>query len=391
MGQGLGKESPVVLTLGKENYEALLERHGQFVRWRTATKCPCANEETQGQPDIHCKRCGGRGIVYGYQPKLTVTQTLMADKDGIAEASEEFADCTLDVVHDFYGAPFKNAFKMGKYIILNPDRPVNKGDYVYAIMTKDTVSVMKKAACESLGAGYYRVNGLRYRRNGIDGMTHTAPADVVKIGKITDANGVEYKTAEYRTDLFLLGDPVVKKPPEETTPPAEPLTAYDIEYIPPFIFAILSQELSEADVKLMVEYQGQAVTIFPYSCDIADEDVLTALSGTNTRKEVTKRTNGVDDTIGAFFVQEVVSCLGTEREYRQGVDFLLTGTNRIKWLCDDAPEPGESYSITYRENPTYVVAKAIPQLRTSENQRMPKKAVLKWYGTYAENKRVNVQ
>ncbi len=327
--------------------------------------------------------------MYGYQPKLTVTQTVMVDRDGIVEVSEEFADCTLDVLHDFYGAPFKNAVKMGKYIIINPDRPINKGDYVYAVMTKNTVSVMKKAACEILGAGYYRVNGLRFRRNGIDGITHTAPADVVKIDKIVDANGVEYKTKEFRTDMFLLGDPV--KPQEETTPPAEPLTAYGVEYIPPFIFAILSQELSEADVKLMVECQGQAITIFPYACDVADDDVLTALSGTNTRKEVSKRTNGADDTIGAFFVQEVVSCLGNEREYQQGVDFLLTGTNRIKWLCEDAPEPGESYSITYRENPTYVIAKSIPQLRTSENQRMPKKAVVKWYGSYAENKKVNVQ
>jgi hypothetical protein len=119
--------------------------------------------------------------------------------------------------------------------------------------------------------------------------------------------------------------------------------------------------------------------------------VLTVLSGTNTRKDVVKRVSGSDDTIADFFVQEVVSCLGNEREYHEGADFLLTGTNRIKWLCEDAPEPGEMYSITYRENPTYTVMKAIPQLRTSENQRMPKKAVVKWYDNYAENKRVNVQ
>ena len=55
---GLGKNSPVILTLGKENYEALIDRHGQWVRWRVATKCPCA---TKGSPDIHCRICGGRG------------------------------------------------------------------------------------------------------------------------------------------------------------------------------------------------------------------------------------------------------------------------------------------------------------------------------------------
>ena len=391
----MGANSPVVLTLSKENYESLISRHGQFIRWRTATKCPCAPDET-GEPDIHCKRCGGRGVIYGYQPKLTVTQTVMVNRGGVVEVAEEYTDCELDSVYDYNGIIFKNAEKTGKYITLNPDTPIRKSDYVYAVMTKSMVSLARKAACESLGAGYYRVGGLRFRRKGIDGLYQTAPADIVGIGKIVDAAGVEYRIKEFRTDMLLLGDPIMPEPVEGEKPApipeiTEPLTAHDIDYIPPFIFAVLSQELSEADIKLMVEYQGQAIILFPYACDVAEDDVLTVLSGTNTRKEVTKRINGTDDTIGAFFVQEIVSCLGKEREYRQGADFLLTGTNRIKWLCEDAPEPGELYSITYKENPTYVIAKSIPQLRTSENQRMPKKAVAKWYGSYAENKRVNVQ
>ena len=32
MGQGLGKNTPVVLSLGKGNYEALIALHGQWVR-----------------------------------------------------------------------------------------------------------------------------------------------------------------------------------------------------------------------------------------------------------------------------------------------------------------------------------------------------------------------
>lgn len=43
MGVGLGKNSAVVLSLGKENYEALIERHGQWIRWRVATKCSCVD------------------------------------------------------------------------------------------------------------------------------------------------------------------------------------------------------------------------------------------------------------------------------------------------------------------------------------------------------------
>jgi len=94
MGYGLGKNTPVVLAFGKENYEALIQRHGQWIRWRTATKCPCVLQET-GEADIHCERCGGRGIIYGYQLNVTVTQTIMVDVSGIVDVSEEYTDCEL--------------------------------------------------------------------------------------------------------------------------------------------------------------------------------------------------------------------------------------------------------------------------------------------------------
>jgi hypothetical protein len=380
MGYGLGKNTPVVLNFGKENYEALIHRHGQWIRWRTSTKCPCVVPET-GQSDIHCKRCGGRGFIYGYQPKITVTQTVMADHSGIVEVAEEYADCTLNFVYDFNGIAFKNAVKTGNYITLNPESPIINGTYVYVVMIQDTVKKIAAALCERMGAGYYRVEGLQSRRTGIDGLYHSAPGDIVKIGKITDADGEEYSAGEFRTDLFLLGGPE----------PPGPLTAHNIEYIPPFIFALLNQELSKADTEAMIEIQGDAMLTFPYVCDVAEGDVLTVLSGTIIQKEISKRIEGADDTIGAFFVQEVVSCIGKERDYIQGVDFILTGTNRIRWIGEDAPDPGDIYSIIYKVNPTYVVVKSIPQLRTSENQRMPRKAIVKLYGSYSEKKKVNVQ
>ena len=41
MAAGLGKNSPIQLTLSRENYEALILRHGQYVRWLQANKCTC--------------------------------------------------------------------------------------------------------------------------------------------------------------------------------------------------------------------------------------------------------------------------------------------------------------------------------------------------------------
>jgi hypothetical protein len=304
----------------------------------------------------------------------------MADPSGIVEVAEEYADCALDFAYDFNGISFKNAVKAGKYILLNPEIPIIKGTYISAVMIQDTVKKIKEAPCEKIGAGYYRVGGLRSRRAGVDGLYHSAPGDIVKIGKIIDAAGEEHNAKEFRTDLFLLDEE-----------PESEITAHDIEYIPPFVFALLNQELSKADTTVMMEKQGDAVLTFPYACDVAEGDVLTVLSGTITQKEVSKRIEGADDTIGAFFVQEVVSCIGKDRDYIQGIDFILTGTNRIRWISEDSPEPGDIYSIIYKENPTYVVVKSIPQLRTSENQRMPRKAIVKLNASYSDKKMVNVQ
>jgi len=377
---GLGKNSPIVLAPGRSNYEALIERHGQWMRWRTAVKCPCADKNTN-QSDPHCPRCGGAGFIYGHQNNITVTETVcVPDNSGIVEVSAEYADCALDFICDYDGNRYENAVKTGQYIGLNAVPAPAKGSYLYTVMSRSVARLLSEAACVPAGDGYYRVEGLQFRKTGIDGLFHTAPADIISIGRIEDDEGSGYETDEYRLDMFRLEQEAER-----------PLKAKDIEYIPPFVFALLSQELSEGDAQAVTEANGDAVLTFPYACDVSNDDIITVLSGTYTQKEVVKRIKDTDDTIGAYFIQDVYSCLGKEREYRQGVDFLLTGTNRIKWICADAPAEGSAYSVSYHVFPTYKVMRAIPQIRTSENQRLPKKVIVKLYSTYGEKRRINRQ
>jgi hypothetical protein len=385
MEYGLGKRSPVVLNLGKENYEALIERHGQWIRWRQGVKCPCAQRETM-EKDPHCERCAGTGIFYTYQKDMIVTQTVgVTDDSGIVEVAKEYEKASLIEIYDYAGNRYA-AEKTGIYLSLST--PVEKGEYLYVVMTLETLKKLAEAECENAGGGYYRIKGLRSRRAGIDGLYQTAPGDIEKIGTIVDAAGLEYRAKELRADMFYLEPLEVEG---EIRPITEPLTAKGIEYVPPFIFALLSQNLSKADADEVVTVKGDALLTFPYNCDVGDNDILTALAGNYTRKEVVNRVDGVDDVIGAYFVMDVVSCTGINREYKKGVDYILAGTNRLKWLCEDAPEHGEAYSITYQVCPTYKVVKSIPQVRTSESQRLPKKAVVKLYGTYGEERGVNRQ
>lgn len=400
MGQGLGRNSPVVLSLGKENYEALIDRHGQWVRWRISTKCPCVDKNSQ-QPDLHCKKCGGLGFTYSYQKDRIVTQTVMVeDASGIIELDGEFVDCPLVKVYDNSGVQYLNAKKRGGFVILNSEIPPEKGTYVTAVMVENILKCIDIANCSKVGNGYFRVNGLREGKTSVDGVWHTVPGDIENIKKIVDANGVEYKAKEFRQDMFYI-EPTrsgVEAPESDEArgigqeiPISEPLTAFGVEYIPPFIFLLLNQNLNKTDEQFMKDLNGDAVLTFPYNCDVSNDDVITVLSGTYTQKNVVTKKGAEYDVIGAYFVDEIVSCVGTEREYENGVDFILVGTNRLKWICDDCPDDGDAYSITYRVFPTYKVVKSIPQIRTSENQRMPKKAVVKLFDTYSEKRGVNRQ
>ncbi len=403
MGQGLGRNSPVQLSLGKDNYCALIERHGQWIRWRTAAKCSCVKMPSM-QPDIHCPICGGEGVVYSFQKDQIVFENVMQKgSGGILELGEDKRDCNLVRVYDFDGNNYENAEKLGNYVYLNTDRLKNKGTYFTVVMRKKTVRTLEKAVAIKGDDGFYTVPGLKSGKPNIDGVYYSASGDIIKIGKITDADGREYKAFEFRLDTFLIKPEMKTETADgiETVteiPIAEPVTVENVEYVPPFVFALLSQNLSKADMQAMVDVQGDAVVTYPYECDVANDDVLTVLAGTYTNKEVEARTAFETDTLGVYFVYDIVSCTGIVNgelfEYKQGRDFILVGTNKIKWLEDTAaayPEVGEGYSITYHVLPTYRVVKQIPQIRTSENQRFPKKAVVKLFTTYSENTGVNRQ
>jgi len=256
-------------------------------------------------------------------------------------------------------------------------------------MTKHTIKEIKdEIKCESLGNNYYRIPGLKNKKTNIEGIYYDSPSDIISIDSITDNNGVEFELNEMRLDQFSIK-------PKDDVEISEPIKVSGVKYLPPFIFVLLNQNLSKADVQAVVEVQGDGVVTFPYSCDVSNDDILTALAGSYVQKDVISRADFETDTLNSYFVYDVIQCSGIvdgeEVDYIENEDFILTGTNKIKWISDREPDIGETYSISYHVLPTYKVVKEIPQLRTSENQRFPKKAVVKLFTTYNENRGVNKQ
>lgn len=351
------------------------------------------------QPDIHCPYCAGRGYTYTYlKNQISYVTVMMFNSDGILELdnTKQIKQAELLELYDQKGNKYPDAKKNCNFIYLNTSEIPSKGTYFTAVLRKKITESLDSAIAVKGNDGYYTIKELVNSRTKIEGIYYTAPSDIISIGTIIDGSGIEYKASEFRLNQFRI-EPTTDPDTKEEIPITEPVTVETVEYIPPFIFVLLSQNLSKADERAVSEVNGDAVCSFPYECDVSNDDILTVLAGTYTQKDIICRSKLKTDTIGADFVYDIVSVKGIiddeEVEYKQGTDFILVGTNKIKWLdeAENEPEVGEGYSITYHIMPTYRVVKQIPQIRTSENQRFPKKVVVKLFSAYADKAAVNVQ
>lgn len=381
MSFGLGKQSPIVLSLNKANYEALIDRHGQLVRWRSSRKCVCVND-VNNQPDVHCPKCGGSGERYDFQEFFEDSLSLPY-RGGILELPSEHINSEIVRVLDYKGRGYKYN-KIEQYVeLFNEQNSLSNGEMLDVVFRESIVKTVGESVLEYIGGGFYRVPGLQSERSKIEGVNYTAAGDITDIsGGVFDAQGNEVDICEFRRDAVLLKD----------SGAARPLRAFGVEYIKPFKVIILSQDLNEEDSRLVSAHGGDAVCVFPYAFNISEGDVITALSGTHTRKIVQKCPGqGRDAVLPEFFVDRVSRLETNDREYIEGKDFIIIGANKIHWLCGNPPGAGANMSIVFHYFPTYRAAKNIPMLRTSEDQRIPRKVVLKLFSGFSESRGVNRQ
>lgn len=377
MGWGLGKNSPVILSLGRANYEAMIDRHGQQVRWRITKKCTCVTG-TNNYADPKCKKCGGSGERYDYQKDYSDSLRIAVAQQ-IFELPPEYADCEVLKAYDSLGIAY-TVRQMDQYVELyHPQKKLRNGEVVDIVFRQPLYKRIEEAALAYIGNGFYQVPGVCSNQSKIEGVDYRAAGDVIDLEAVFDSQGTEVAIIEYRRDTVRLKD----------TEAVQPLTAFGITYIKPFTFVILSQDLDEVDEKLLQLHGGEAICTFPYRFNVAEGDVITVLSGSQTKKLVLKRRSATaDDTLPDFFVDQVPYLATTVREYREGTDFIIIGTNKMHWVCEDPPEAGIVMSITYRYLPTYRVHKAVPMLRTSEDQRLPKKVLLNLFSGAQESRGV---
>jgi len=356
-GYGLGKNSPVKITTGKDNYEGLISRHGQLVRWRQALKCPCVG--ANGRPDLKCSVCGGEGWRYQFQKDIEETIPVAAVDNDMLELPETRKDAEILGICNYAGVVYPPASRYGRYIRTMPGF-IHRGDRADVVINRTLLRTLGSCPLTYVGNGRFEADIgsgdiIAARNFSLSGKSVLA---VRRNGVLTD---------------------VADQP--------EGIVAYaDLEVLDPPTFVIVNQQAKEPDARFVAGVGGSASMSFPGAFKIGQGDVVTALSARQVGKALLTHQGGFD-TIPEFYVAAIDHIETTSKTFVRGTDYDLWGDNLIRWVPGkDAPKVGEAIVVLYQASPTYRVLQEFPASRSSENLDLPRRVALALLSTYSPRK-----
>ena len=348
MGYGLGEQTPIKINLSRENFNAFIGRHSQPVRWLVSEKCPCIGNNQK--VDENCSLCNGKGVIYSSQLTSSRVETFVAPIDGVIEQDN------IIWVRDFEG---------NEYTITSEDcvtyvTGVLRGRS-YVVKYTEEITLSGAATAEYVSDKLYK----------IDLPTQVAFGSVQ--GDLLTVTSTGLTVTNLFRNFFEISD---------TIAPGDIEVEYT--YIDPFNFALINNNFTKSDQKYLMEVNGTGLMVFPQRWSVYENDVIVALNSTQSKKIIIRST-GVIDTLPSFYLYEMVSAYSIRSnikyEFMPGTDFIIYKGNQIKWI-NNPPTEGEQVSFTYLYNTVYKVLSDVPDPRTSENNRFPRKVALRIYTDY---------
>lgn len=363
MAQGLGKNAAVKLQLTRQNYEALILRHGQWVRWRVGEKCTCLLNS--GRVDPSCNKCGGDGWLYSFQRK----------RDVIAEPLVR----VTPTIHRFDLVPGIPSKIRRVYDGNTEYQATLEQDYIITQAVGKEVSLFADAEVSNVQAAesYAEYEGNNrlfvfsaYKKTELGNIY----GDITEVNSVENvSNGETYTVSKFYRNYIEIEDPVIPIQSDDVI-----LASYD--YLAPFRMVILSQTKNRSDQVFMEREGGDAILIFPNEYDISNGDIITSLIAWTKRKEVITHRTGATDRIPEYFINSVQSISTTDTDYVSGIDFILEPPNTIRWLTAP-PADGTKMSVSFYYHPTYRVLREFPNVRSSEDKLLPRRVALKLLNT----------
>lgn len=362
---GLGRNSPIPLEGDPKKYEGLIVRHGQWVRWMSSRKCSCVLENNR--PNPKCTYCRGVGWRYSFQrdEEDLAIECQIVDHNTV-ELPVETTQERVALIQDGTGVIYALAGVFGRFLRISGSFADQRG-MVYVSILKDRSKTISGYYGTYLGHDIVQIGILEYQN-----PWAKIPMDLIEVTAVRRSDGTELIPKEFSVDKILVQSMI-----EE---PAVGESLYvSVRYMPPYRIAILNQAMNEMEQKAIQELGGDSLALFPFAYKVSEQDTITSWASSQVRKKVLKKSIGETDVLPDLFVSKIIRVETLEREYVEGVDFILWDRNTLRWISDESvwPSAGKFFSIEYVANATYRVMQQLPNIRASEDKRFPMRVALK--------------
>ncbi len=353
---GLGENSPIKLQLTRENFNALIGRRSQPIRWLVSEKCPCIKDNQK--VDENCTFCNGNGVVYSVQTESLRVETFTAPINGVIEKTNVLW------VRDFSG----NSYTITSQDCVAYVTGVIRGREYQVAYTED-ITLSGTGIAQYVGSQLYKIDlPVSVDFGSVQGSLLTVTASV---------SGTALTITNIFRNYFEISDTIASS--------AQVDVVYT--YVNPFKFALINNNFTKQDQKFLSEKNGDGLLIFPQRWSIDSGDVAIALNSTQINKVVNRSTGAETDRLPNFYLDTLISAysirLNVKHKFVPNTDFVLYKNNQIKWITTNKPTAGEQVSYTYSYNTVYKVLQDVPDPRTSEDNRFPRKVALKSESGYS--------
>jgi hypothetical protein len=358
----------------------IIERHGQWVRWRKAKPCP--NRTEAGQHPMICNVCHGRGEIYEFQRHQMVygersphgVKSVFAGEEDLVRTWKSPISRVERVVRYIHekqgGSKIIPIISHTTEVIRIGEIPGETGyplshEQIYVDYEIDTW--MEKTEAINIQQGQIIVKTesqmpMESLKSNSFSVTHEIT------GIIAISGSMSYQVQGYTGNTIYLLSPAM----------SDDILLIHYTYAFPYKFFI---EPIGPDFRNDLAWPiqaGDAIGICSQEYEIGQGDIVVSLTQINRVSEIMTRGSGRIDQLPYYDIDSISGDIYSDDKtvFVKGIDFDLYDYNKIIWKTP-GPSAGSKYSLSVNERIAYRVYNQNPEINSNENKRLPKRLHLR--------------
>lgn len=346
--------------LDPENFDGVVDRHGQRVLWKAASPCVCVSEDGVANPN--CNLCQGRGQRYTIPEDVESYFKVKAKGRVVEIPSDVDALAILKVAQNRSGTELAVwSTNLTDGTITLAESPI-RGDVLKVTYTKNREEMY-------LGVGT-KVDTRLYEAN-LVGDISSDPGNVIVVDD-TGASPEEYTGQAVWANRVYVND----TPASPTIQYTAGAVTVSCKYAEPFKVAL--QQVTPKLIHQVGSFlQGyDALVTIPSGFFAGSGDLFSTIT-MEVRNSFVGRGDGSQVDLPVFNVKRVLRAYDDQGD----LPVSLIGSSRIEWM---SRTPTGKYVVVFTYHPTFKVFLDIPTPRYAEEKVFPTRVLAKRYDSVSE-------